>query len=744
MSRRDGLTGDAAGAYGARMREATGSAPRWWRSDAAVVGVLGGPVLALMVLYGVLAVAVHDPLVLGLPGAFPADAGAVAAAGLVILWHRRNHPAGWVLLAAGLLLLLQTDGVLLSIVHYRRHTDPLPLGSVAVLAGLLWVPIMASIPPAVALFPDGRIPLRHARAPLYIFAAAAVTISAAFYLHAIHDLTTHQVTISLATGDLTDVDTPHGSLAWWYAGWGVLVVGGLVGAIIGLVVKYRRVDGETRQQLRWFIFGASLAALAVVPVVATSAVNVPQDSLANQLPTFALAVTLAGLPATVVVGILRYRLYDLNVVVSRSISYGLVAAGITGAYLAVVTLLGVAVGDASRSVAVSVLATLAAAATFQPVRVGAHRVANRAVYGKRATPYEALSSFADQLGSTPVLGTVLSRAADVLAAATGAQRVIVWLTTEENTLRAVATCPITVSLPQTTSPQTLASKADPHTITEFVTHHDQILGAISVTKRRDDPITPTDRHLLHQLAAQAGLALRNAKLAADLHQRFEDLLASRQRLVAAQDEARRHIERDLHDGAQQHLIALNMKLGRLRQQLPPTETRAARTVAQLQADVDTAIEHIRALGHGIYPSLLADQGLTPALRSQLRNAPLPVALESTLSERCPQPLEAAAYFCVMEALQNTYRHAAASRAQVRLSRSGESLLIEVTDDGRGFIPSQHVTGTGLTNIKDRVESLGGCVRVRSAPGGGSSVRIQIPAVGPPGQHLDELARLGQQ
>jgi two-component system, NarL family, sensor kinase len=215
-------------------------------------------------------------------------------------------------------------------------------------------------------------------------------------------------------------------------------------------------------------------------------------------------------------------------------------------------------------------------------------------------------------------------------------------------------------------------------------------------------------------------------LSAHLRQRLEELLASRQRLVAAQDAARRRIERDLHDGAQQQLIAVNMKLGRLRAQLSRSQDDAAQSVARLQADVDTALNNLRTLSRGIYPSLLADQGITAALRSHVRQSALPVVVDSILVERCPDEVEAAAYFCVLEALQNVHRHARASRATVSLRRPDGTLHVEIADDGRGFDTTRGPTGSGLENIRDRVDALGGQFTVRSAPGAGCSVCIQIP------------------
>ena len=708
------------------MRAPSGASPGR-RTRAARFAALGLPVVGLVVLYAVLARAAHDSLVLGLPGALPLDGAAAAAAGLVILWHRPNHAVGWILFAGGVGVLLQADGVLLSVVHYRRHADPLPMGPAAVLAGQLWMPLVAAIPHGVARFPDGRVPLRGARAGTWVTAAVVAATTAYFYAHVINELVAGHVTISRSSGDPVDVDNPQGALAWAYTAWAVTVVATLVLAVVALVIKSRRADGITRQQLRWFITGSVPTAAALIPIVAMSNLGLPDDALANQLLIWVFAAALAALPATIVVGLLRFRLYELDIVISRSITYGLLAAGITAAYLLVVTLLGVIAGGSDHSTGLSIVATLSAAALFQPMRAGADRLARRLVFGPRATPYEALGEFAEQLSSTQSLDTVLSRAAEVLAEATAALSTDVWLRAEDDTLHPVATWPPSAEPPADTTLPELAAADGPCRATVLVAHEGEVLGALTVTKRANEPLTDSDRNLLQQLAAQAGLVLRNAKLSADLSHRLDELLASRQRLVAAQDEARRLLERDLHDGAQQQLIAVNMRLGRLRTQVGRLDEQLADAVARLQTDVDSAIDNIRALSRGIYPSVLADKGLAAALQSSCRDAPVPVVVDGAVTAgRLPQEVEAAAYFCVMEALQNVFRHADASRAVVSLRRDDDRLLIEVRDDGHGFLPRERPEGSGLLNISDRVEALQGRITVRSALGRGSSVAMNFP------------------
>jgi signal transduction histidine kinase len=220
------------------------------------------------------------------------------------------------------------------------------------------------------------------------------------------------------------------------------------------------------------------------------------------------------------------------------------------------------------------------------------------------------------------------------------------------------------------------------------------------------------------LAAQAGAVVRNVRL-------IEELRASRQRLVAAQDEERRRIERNIHDGAQQQLVALSVKLRLLEQVAAKDPTKANELASQLQTDATEALDDLRDLARGIYPPLLADRGLAAAIEAQARKSPLPVTVASDGTGRYSQDIEAAVYFCCLEALQNVAKYAEATHAEVRLSAVDGSLSFEVIDDGRGFDPDV-ARGSGLQGMSDRLDALGGTLAIISRPGAGTSVVGRIP------------------
>ena len=244
-----------------------------------------------------------------------------------------------------------------------------------------------------------------------------------------------------------------------------------------------------------------------------------------------------------------------------------------------------------------------------------------------------------------------------------------------------------------------------------------------------DPALRYNPGLVDSVCAAAGLTLDNERLQAELRARLVELQASRARLVTAADQARRRIERDLHDGAQQQLVALRISLGLARQLMTSSPAEAADLIAQTEHQAAGALEELRELARGIYPPLLADLGLPAALEAQARKAALPVTVEAPEGGRFPQEIEAAVYFSVLEALQNVAKYAQASAAQVTLGHDGPYLVFTVTDDGKGFDQAITPMGTGVQGMSDRLSALGGTLEITSAPGRGTRVTGRVPAAG---------------
>jgi signal transduction histidine kinase len=256
-----------------------------------------------------------------------------------------------------------------------------------------------------------------------------------------------------------------------------------------------------------------------------------------------------------------------------------------------------------------------------------------------------------------------------------------------------------------------------------VRDRDELLGALAVSMPASDPIGPGRERLVRDLAAQAGLVLRNVRL-------IEELRASRQRLVAAQDQERRRIERNIHDGAQQQLVALAVKVRLADSLVGRDEERAHAMLTEIQSETNDALETLRDLARGIYPPLLADQGLPAALEAQALRSPVPVQVSPDGLGRYPAEIEATVYFCALEALQNVTKYAEASRVEVRLDVSQGFLRFEVRDDGRGFDRAETAHGTGLQGMADRLDAIGGELRIRSEPGAGTTITGIVPIGGP--------------
>jgi signal transduction histidine kinase len=634
----------------------------------------------------------------------------VGGLGLLLADRRPQNPIGWIFCALGVIagtMALTTEYARWALIHEGGRP---PAGLYAAwLQEWLWIPLIVGLGVVGWIFPEGRFLSRRWRTAMVVACAVAAV---PMVLNALLP----RLTIFAGFDNPVGLDEP------WVQGAANASIGLMLPVLFGgaaaATVRFRRRRGDERQQIKWLLLAVTAVGLvlAYYGIILATGTDPNQGWFAAWSEYLAIASFLA-VPISVAFGVLKYRLYDIDVVINKAVVYAVLAVFITVVYLTVVVAVGSLTGYASNPVLSGIAAAIVALA-FQPVRRGTQRLANRLVYGERATPYEVLAQLGDRLAGEYAADDVLDRIAAALAGGIGADRVVVWLNSGGE-LRPAAVWP------KGARSAPIAASAAP-TATEDgmrsfpVRHQGEMLGAIGVHKPPSDPLTPADEKLVGDLAAQAGLVLRNARL-------IEDLRASRRRLVTAQDEERRRLERNIHDGAQQQLVALTVKARLAEQTIDRDPAKARDLVAQIGAETTGTLEDLRNLARGIYPPLLADKGLAAALEAQGRKAAVPVAVKADGVGRLDRDVEAGVYFCVLEALNNVAKYARASHVDVRLWWQDGEVVFEVSDDGVGFDPGARGYGTGLRGMADRLEALSGMLEVQSAPRTGTKILGRVPA-----------------
>ena len=586
---------------------------------------------------------------------------AMSSVGALVAWRRPANRIGWLLLAIAFsAIFLDLPKLYAGVATYVYPGLP-GADWFYWLSQVAWMFLFAQLLVLLPLwFPDGRLLSRRwsiviglAAVPVILVIAGSFDPSATAPLH-------NPVGVQAMAGINNALNG---------APFAVILLGTYGLGVSSLLVRYRRGGEQERQQLKWLLVAVVLLLGTVV-----SQWLVPALQNAPLIPFAA-----ASLPIAIGIGVLRYRLYDIDLIINKALVYGGLAAVITAVYVLLVVGIGALIGSNQRFL-LSLVATALIAFAFQPLRQRTQQLANRLVYGKRATPYEALSQFSEHLSETYSHEDILDRMARILGEGTGAERAEVWV-------RAGHRLVLASSSPKTAEPlaplvmQNGALPTMQRDTVVPVSHAGELLGALTVDKKRGETMNTVEQKLVTDLAAQAGLVLKNVGLNQELLARLDDLRASRQRLVTAQDEERRRLERDLHDGAQQHLVALKIKLG-LAEAAAQPETKIRALIAQLKQDADDALDTMRELARGIYPPLLASDGLEAALRAQVRRIAVPVDLQVDSVARQAREVEGAIYFCCLEALQNAGKHAGAdARIKVSVESGDQVLRFAVVDSG---------------------------------------------------------------
>ncbi|MBA3737704.1 MAG: hypothetical protein H0W97_03980, partial [Actinobacteria bacterium] len=564
--------------------------------------------------------------------------------GALIASRQNRNPIGWALGWIGLGLALD----LLASNYAARALvvapGSLPFGTFAAwLQGWVGVPALSAITPVFLLFPTGSVPSRRWRPVLWlaIGAAAVGTLAWALKPGVINQslgnvgrlLDENPLGVG-HVGGVFDALVVASSIASVVAG---------AAAIFSIVVRFRRARGDERQQIRWLALVGAAAAMAFIVGLGVGVTVCSGDSSTGPCETFGtIAFTIfflclsLGIPIACGIAILKYRLWDLDLVIKKTV-VALVLATVIAA-IAIVS--GLTVGQfalwESTAKPVTALVGIALGLLFVPLLRLSRRISGRVVYGRRATPYEVLTEFSGRVGESYSAVDVLPRMAQVLAQGTGAAQARIWLRIGE-TMRPAAAWPETRDTDPDPVPVEGDSLPDLGEQAVEVRHQGELLGALSIEMPANDPLDPGRDRLVRDLASQAGFALRNVRL-------VEEVRASRRRIVTAQDERAKALERNIHDGAQQQLVALSVKL-RLAQGLVKKDPdKAENMLGELQTESQDALENLRDLARGIYPPVLADKGLVAALETQARRAAVPITFDVDGVGRYPRDVEAAVYF----------------------------------------------------------------------------------------------------
>ncbi len=619
---------------------------------------------------------------------------AFSTVGALIVSRRPENRVGWLACAIGLFANVWPFAT--DYVNYGVIAKPgaLPAGEwMAWLQNWEWLPptmlILVFLP---LVFPNGR--LLSPRWRIVGWLAVAITVlfvvRAAFAPTVFFGNIENPIGISAVTG--------IGSLIDQIVDYVAIVLFMLSAA--SLILRFRRGNREERQQLKWLVSAVAVVAIATIPSIV---LRVPVGQSPGIYAAFSGLATLAP-PISIGIAVLKYRLYDIDVVINKALVFGALAAFITAVYVTIVVGIGALVGAAgSSNLALSIVATAIVAVAFQPVREWVQRLANRLVYGKRATPYEVMADFAERMAGALSVDEVLPKMAEAAARGVVAVKSRVRLFLPDAAERSV-------SWP-------LASTDDRLDRVLPVTYRGEGIGEIAVAKAAGEPLTPAEEKLLADLASQAGLVLHNVRLTAELQARLAEisaraaeLRASRQRIVAARDAERRRLERDIHDGAERQLASTAEQLRLAEQELTSDPSRVAVVLDQLTEQANTTLEELRDLARGIYPPLLRDQGLTSALRAQAAKTGVVLEIATDGLGRYPSEVESAVYFCCVEGLRGV-----PGGATIRLAQAADWLEFSV--QGSGFTPDGR-----LQDMEDRVEALGGSLEVRD----GTTLTGRIP------------------
>ncbi len=668
--------------------------------------------------------------------------------GALVASRQPKNTIGWIFCAVGLFSTASFASAQYAIYAVVSSPGSLPGGETAAwLEASLGGPIMlTTLALILLLFPNGRLPSYRWRAVLWVDLIAAVLLFVGFFKPGPMETSSLNVANPFGIEEIGALLNALSNVGLYLA----LALTAL--GVVSLIVRYRRSRAEERQQIKWFAFAGAImcAVIATGPFLWSLPSSSPGVTLIWPVLIFSAVSTI---PVATGIAILKYRLYDIDRIINRTLVYGALTVCIVGIYVLVVGYLG-AMFASRGNLVISIFAAGLVAIMFQPLRERLQRIVNRLTYGERDDPYRVLARLGRRLEATIAPEAVLPAIVENIARALRLPQVAVWLA-DDDTLRlgaAHGSAPTSLTVQDARAVETLRHATDALHPKDLgpsgeygdvlagsgvslilpLTHQGAFVGALCLAPRSPgEDFSPADRLLLRDLATQSGAAAHEVQLTGALRSSLEDLRRSRERLVEAQEEERRRIQRDLHDGLGPLLASMRLRLEACLEMAERTDIPLSGDLERLYELVGEATADVRLLVYDLRPPVLDQLGLVPAIRQHCERFGRETGIETELATAAELSVPAAAEVTVLrlvqEALVNVQKHAQASRAAVRLERQGDWLLVGVADDGRGLSANGGTSaGTGLLSMRERAELLGGTLKLNSRPGGGTDLLARVP------------------
>ncbi|UCD98246.1 MAG: GAF domain-containing sensor histidine kinase [Chloroflexota bacterium] len=629
---------------------------------------------------------------------------AFSMVGALIASRVPKNPIGWIFLVIGIIYALNGMGSIVMIYSTAIFGTSNSTGYRFAdwLTNWLWMPAVF-LPTTIVLlyFPDGRLP-----SPRWRFASLSAMLGIAIIV----------LVAMLHPGPLGDLglrDNPFGIPAFASylealinLGYILLAIG-FFSAMAATVTRFRNSRGIEREQMKWLIYALSLLIVSFL-LASVLWFLIPDSLLVGDFSIIVTDLTILGIAIAAAIAILRYRLYDIDLIINRTLVFSALTAGVILIYVLVVGAVGLLFQQTSNLL-VSLLATSLAALLIQPLRERLQRGVNRLMYGELDNPYTVLSGLDRRLEESLSPETTLPIVVETVAQALKLPYVAVELA-DQGGYRLAAAFGL--------SP----TRRDQHIAMPLVYQNERVGRLVLSPRSAGESFNPAEQELLADIA-------RHVSVAANAVLLTENLQRSRERIVTAREEERRRLSRDLHDGLGPQLVSLGFKVEAAQNLLAEDRDKVRELLSQLKIQTKSALSDVRRIAYDLRPPALDQLGLIPAVEEYISNLDRPGGMEIKVEApgnlpELPAAIEVAAYRIALEAITNVTNHAAASLCTLRLKVT-DMLEIEVEDNGQG-IPMHIKPGVGISSMKDRAEELGGTFNIARNPGGGTRLVAKLP------------------